>query len=80
MHGATMRIHKILSRVQPTRCDFYSIYSCTTLYMFQTVLPSIIRSETCIASYRNKYTEKSCILLAVLCEYISDARTYECCI
>jgi len=31
---------------QPTRCDFSQwIYFCKTLYMFQTVFPSIIRSS-----------------------------------
>ena len=33
-------------RVQPTRCDFSQlIYFYKTLYMFQTVLPSITRSS-----------------------------------
>ena len=33
-------------RVQPTRCDFSQfIYFCKTLYMFQTVFLSIIRSS-----------------------------------
>ena len=30
-------------------------------------------SETCTASYRNKYIEKLCILLVVLCEYTGSA-------
>jgi len=34
-------------------------------------------SETCRSSYRNKETVKRCIMLVVLCEYTSDARTYE---
>jgi len=33
-------------RIQQTRCDASQfIYFCKTLYMFQTVLPSIIRSS-----------------------------------
>jgi len=35
-------------------------------------------SETCSASYRIKEIVKRCILLVILCECISDARTYEC--
>jgi len=35
-----------IRRVQPTRCDVSQfIYFCQTLYMFQTVFPSIIRSS-----------------------------------
>ena len=35
-----------IRRVQPTRCNFSKfIYFCKTLYMFQTVFPSIIRSS-----------------------------------
>jgi len=35
-----------IRRVQPTRCDVSQfIYFCKTLYMFQTVFPSIIRSS-----------------------------------
>ena len=33
-------------------------------------------SEICRASYRYKWIEKRRVLLVVLCEYISDARTY----
>jgi len=88
--------------------SFTIFYFCKTLYMFQTVFPSIIRSsklhiqrqvfvrpipdavctvlswwtenpsETRTAPYRNKEIVKHCILLVILCEYISDARTYEC--
>jgi len=36
----------MILRVQPTRCDISQfIYSCKTLYMFQTGFPSIIRSS-----------------------------------
>ena len=35
-------------------------------------------SETCTASYRNIKNDKRHIVLVVLCEFISDARTYEC--
>jgi len=42
--GETIRDH--ILRVQPTRCNVSQfIYFCTTLYMFQTVFPSIIRSS-----------------------------------
>ena len=35
-----------IRRVQPTRCNVSQfIYFCKTLYMFQTVFPSIIRSS-----------------------------------
>jgi len=34
--------------------------------------------ETFTAYYRDKEIVKRCILLVILCEYISDARTYEC--
>ena len=37
---------KCIRRVQPTRCNVSQfIYFCKTLYMFQTVFPSIIRSS-----------------------------------
>jgi len=42
------------------------------------VRPLLLLAATCTASYRNKYIVKCCILLVVLCECISDARTYEC--
>jgi len=92
VHSSVHR--QYILRVQPTRCNVSQyIYSCKTLYMFQTLFPSIIRSsklhiqrqdrycylllawtgwsswwwmgkpsETCTASYRNKYIEKHCIL------------------
>ena len=35
-----------IRRVQPTRCNVSQfIYFCKTLYMFQTVLPSIMTSK-----------------------------------
>jgi len=40
------RVFTSVHRVQPTRCDVSQfIYFCKTLYMFQTVFPSIIRSS-----------------------------------
>jgi len=53
--GTTLRFYaciqetrnsNVVLRVQPIRCSFsLCIYSCKTLYMFQTVFPSIIRSS-----------------------------------
>jgi len=42
-----MSVHRYyIRRVQPTRCNVSQfIYICKTLYMFQTVFPSIIRSS-----------------------------------
>ena len=48
MHIAYERptVHEEVRRVQPTRCKVSQfIYFCKTLYMFQTVFPSIIRSS-----------------------------------
>ena len=40
-------VHRFcIRRVQPKRCNIsYYVYFCMTLYMFQTVFPSIIRSS-----------------------------------
>jgi len=42
-----MSVHRYyILRGQPTRCDISQfIHFCKTLYMFQTVFPSIIRSS-----------------------------------
>ena len=39
-------VFSVVRRVQPTRCNVsHFVYFCKTLYMFQAVFPSIIRSS-----------------------------------
>ena len=81
---------KIFSEYNQQDAPFLKfIYFCKMLYMLQTGFPSIIRSTKLHIQWKdrlkhvgrltetNKF-EKHCILLVVLWEYISDARTYEC--
>jgi len=42
VHTSVLR--KYISKVQPKRCNFFSIYFYKLLYMFQAVPPPIIRS------------------------------------
>ena len=45
-YGGIAKTYQDIRRIQPTRCDVSQfIYFCKTLYVFQTVLPSITRSS-----------------------------------
>ena len=40
------QLSQYIRKVQPTRCNVSQfLYFCKTLYMFQTVFPSIVRSS-----------------------------------
>jgi hypothetical protein len=51
-----------MSKVQPTRCNFFSIYLFLLFYMFQAVSPPIIRSTNCTDSVRYCQTDIAAIV------------------